>query len=163
VIDDLPDSSVVAAEFGCVLTSRICDDPGACWTIGYCHRSRSPDPKRAARKQDVEAIRRKLLWERECYACGKPASDGHHVLFRSHGGDDVPENIAPLCHDDHMLLHFGSGEEREIVARQIGETLLAHDRDVIKYAIDKLGYWEGWDFLERIYYIHRPAKCDPED
>ena len=36
-----------------------------------------------------------------CVLCGKPPTDLHHVIFRSHGGDDSKENCVALCHDCH--------------------------------------------------------------
>lgn len=69
----------------------------------------------------------------ECALCG--ATGGlhlHHVLLRSRGGDDVRENLVPLCHQHHHEYHQG---ERQ----RLGEYLLTHRPDVCAYLVDKLG------------------------
>lgn len=41
-----------------------------------------------------------------CAICGQPGDDWHHLTGR--GADDLqldPEVTAPLCHDDHELIH----------------------------------------------------------
>jgi hypothetical protein len=41
----------------------------------------------------------------------------HHVVPRSQGGDDLAVNLAPLCHDHHMILEDHSpGWEQVAVA-----------------------------------------------
>jgi 5-methylcytosine-specific restriction endonuclease McrA len=40
-----------------------------------------------------------------CRACGTPASDVHHIKFRSAGGSDSVENLALLCRCCHAELH----------------------------------------------------------
>ncbi len=40
--------------------------------------------------------------------CSHRAAHAHHVLFRSQGGDDAPENLVPLCAYHHLrCLHGG--------------------------------------------------------
>lgn len=47
-----------------------------------------------------------------CRICGDPGSNGavhsrihlHHVVSRQDGGDDVADNLAPLCPTDHDLV-----------------------------------------------------------
>lgn len=41
----------------------------------------------------------------QCQLCGRPASDVHHILFRSHGGSDDPRNLICLCRGCHSLAH----------------------------------------------------------
>lgn len=36
---------------------------------------------------------------------GTARSHAHHVRTRGAGGDDVPENLLPLCHEHHMEIH----------------------------------------------------------
>lgn len=61
--------------------------------------SRRPDPKPRARSIDRGVGRLKCNGEATCRICGKRtiALDPHHIVPRSQGGDDVAENIAPLC------------------------------------------------------------------
>lgn len=44
-----------------------------------------------------------------CMWCDSPRDlDAHHVLARSHGGPDVPENIVTLCRRDHDRVGQGT-------------------------------------------------------
>jgi len=86
---------------------------------------------------------RKLLADRECRVCGRPASHGHHLVYRSQGGDDYEGNIIPLCHVCHDKVHAGSTPVR----RQIILTLTADER---AYVVSKFGdNAAGW--AERVY------------
>ena len=40
-----------------------------------------------------------------CVVCGKPGHEVHHVVYRSHGGRDVPDNLALLCVRCHEDAH----------------------------------------------------------
>lgn len=40
-----------------------------------------------------------------CQVCGMQAVDIHHIVFRSHGGDDIPENLICLCRFHHDMAH----------------------------------------------------------
>ena len=42
-----------------------------------------------------------------CRVCNARTSmmHSHHVVFRGHGGGDVPDNIVPVCPDCHNALH----------------------------------------------------------
>lgn len=43
-----------------------------------------------------------------CLACLKtPCAEVHHVTTVKAGGDDVPTNLMPLCHEHHMEVHQG--------------------------------------------------------
>lgn len=43
-----------------------------------------------------------------CACCGRPIEHYHHIVPRSEGGSDVPENIVGLCKDCHERLHKGN-------------------------------------------------------
>ena len=44
--------------------------------------------------------------------CGRTGKiDMHHIIRRSQGGSDDPENLVPLCHACHMGHHDGSGRQ----------------------------------------------------
>jgi 5-methylcytosine-specific restriction endonuclease McrA len=43
--------------------------------------------------------------KRRCQVCGRPATDTHHILYRSQGGPDEPWNLICLCRDCHELVH----------------------------------------------------------
>jgi len=53
--------------------------------------------------------------DRQCQLCGRPASDVHHILFRSHGGSDDPRNLICLCRDCHSLAHGDEPKYRTIL------------------------------------------------
>jgi hypothetical protein len=40
-----------------------------------------------------------------CMGCGEKPSDAHHITTRAAGGDDVPENLIPLCRAHHSMWH----------------------------------------------------------
>jgi 5-methylcytosine-specific restriction endonuclease McrA len=39
---------------------------------------------------------------RRCCAATRTAAHAHHVLYRSHGGGDEPENLVALCAAHHL-------------------------------------------------------------
>lgn len=83
------------------------------------------------------SVVRKLLRERECRLCGRVSSNGHHLVYRSQGGADDPDNIIPLCgsgttgchgkihaHDHEARLAVGFSlrdEERRYLVRKFGD------------------------------------------
>lgn len=167
----------VAEDLGCVRTADLgCADPSRCWSLGFCGMSRDdtknvvrgkPEPTRVKRIVDKAAIKRKMRGERTCRCgCRKKATDAHHILPRSLGGDDVEANVCGLDHDDHMMLeHFVGGDE---VRREVGKRLRD---DEIRYVLDKLAARAfadvrdasenedrdepGWEFLARNYGVER--------
>jgi len=91
-----------------------------------------------------------------CVACRKGyAQDPHHVVFKSAGGDDVEDNIVPLCVFCHGTFHHGLPEDREAVAENIGRALKERH---IRYVLRKLGVGAGDDYLRRRYHLSVPAK-----
>lgn len=47
-----------------------------------------------------------------CACCGRPIEHYHHIVPRSEGGSDVPENIVGLCKDCHDRIHKGDEETK---------------------------------------------------
>jgi hypothetical protein len=41
-----------------------------------------------------------------CLACGVQPSEAHHITTRGAGGDDVPQNLMPLCTYHHHEWHL---------------------------------------------------------
>lgn len=41
----------------------------------------------------------------KCRCCGKPGTDPHHIVYRSHGGKDVESNLAWSCRACHKAIH----------------------------------------------------------
>src|SRR5258706_309167 len=93
-LGEFPSAADVAEQLDCGRSPAECLDPAECWTQGKCMRRHAQmhpsDPKGGPRSIDRGAMRRKCLREKECRIedCGDPASDGHHVVYRSMGGDD---------------------------------------------------------------------------
>ena len=48
--------------------------------------------------------------------CGKPAADIHHIVPRSLGGSDDPENLIALCRDNHDDAANGKITKEELFA-----------------------------------------------
>lgn len=114
----------------------------------------TPDFKPAPRIVDPRALGRALLQHREnhggrCIACKlTEATEPHHIIYRSGQGDDVEENIAPLCDLCHRLFHYGPWDDQQVVAANIGKGL----RDeMILYVLRKKGVDPGTDYIHRRY------------
>lgn len=68
-----------------------------------------------------------LVYERDqhkCAVCGKWVEDGvkpHHVIYKSHGGDDRLENMVLLCNECHYQVHHGlrSAEVKDKIQRYL--------------------------------------------
>lgn len=141
-----------------------------------------PHPKPGTGRQIIDpgAVLRAKLAHPDCAACGEPGGNGHHVLPKDHGGDDVDANIVCLCGSGTMRCHgahhgspyteslfrvlrrsaraiktecYTERRDAEWVNRRVGQHLLEHRRDVIDYVLGKLGEVAGADYLRRVYYI----------
>ena len=97
------------------------------------------DPKPSKRIIDPEAGLRKLSLDQTCRGCGKRATDGHHILLRSQRGDDVEDNIMPLCHICHIAYHDGGRKDFRLTTAERG------------YLLAKLGSEAGNDYIARRY------------
>lgn len=116
------------------------------------------------------------MTHRECAACGRTASNIHHILPRGEGGDDLPGNFAGICGSGTMGCHGAhhgnpyttrvyraysvTGQkaqterrDAEWVNRRIGEHIRLHRSDTIGYLVGKLGHDAGLDYLRRVYYL----------
>lgn len=68
-------------------------------------------------KRKILKNRKKMVRRRQgylCAKCGKYDEDleVHHVIFKSQGGDDSPENLEVLCHKCHLALHRKTKSKR---------------------------------------------------
>lgn len=59
------------------------------------------------------------LRDRECRVCGRPSAHVHHLLFRSHGGDDIDGNLIALCHGCHGAVHEGDMRVRRLIIKRL--------------------------------------------
>lgn len=82
-----------------------------------------PDPKPAPRIVSDKAGRRKVMAEGRCRLCGYAAElSRHHLVPKGQQGDDVDDNIVPLCgsgttgcHGD--VEHWTSGARSKLRGR----------------------------------------------
>lgn len=115
-----------------------------------------PDPKPAKRKRkrirviDPAAIKRKMLRFPICRSagCNKLATDPHHIVRKGspHFGDDVEDNILPLCHECHYEYHAGNRPTFNFKGPEWN------------YVMEKLGGEEaGMIFMNKQYNVGREA------
>lgn len=90
----------------------------------------------------------------ECAACGRPASNAHHIMPRGSPffGDDVAANLLALCGSGTTGCHGLYHHADPAVRARIG-LALADRPDTIAYGLAKLGDGPGRDFLERHYLL----------
>jgi hypothetical protein len=66
-------------------------------------------PARRRRSTRSQAVRARDLGWCLVPGCSRPATDAHHVLFRSLGGGDEPPNLASFCSPHHLRgVHMGN-------------------------------------------------------
>jgi len=62
-------------------------------------------------KKGFENTKKYVFWRDgyTCQHCGKSnlVLNAHHIIFRSNGGSDRPDNLITLCEDCHKKLHAG--------------------------------------------------------
>lgn len=103
--------------------------------------------ERRYRRKVASAKRWQAIWDAKrgpCRVCTaysfQAVIDPHHVVFREDFGDDVPENIVPLCRPCHEALHKR--------APAIARLLLAKLSDAeYAYMVER----GGEDYPERAY------------
>lgn len=128
---------------------------------------RGPDPKAAPRVKDRKATTRATVG-RECVAgCGQRAANGHHVIGKGQGGDDVVENVAPLCGSGssgcHGAFHgtpykdaAGHRWTKAEVSAAVGSWIVTSP-PVLAYVLGKLGDTKGRAFIRRVYKTEVPS------
>ena len=117
--------------------------------------SGEPYPKDKQLARGERRYRRKVAsakeWQRivaakqgPCRVCVRAGSNGglrssaphliefHHLVARIHHGDDVEDNLVPLCHDHHGLVTM----REPISCRYLSESLSESERG---YVLRKLG------------------------
>jgi 5-methylcytosine-specific restriction endonuclease McrA len=77
-----------------------------------------------------------------CVVCSRAIVDSvHHVVPRSHGGDDTLENLAPVCGDGVAGCH-GALTANDPAARAMLGAWIRRNLDVYDYVVSKQG--DGW-------------------
>lgn len=107
-----------------------------------------PEPRLRLSQHSWKRLRDKVAGGKRCVAGACSAQDAHHVFPRDLGGDDVEENLLPLCR-----LHHGIYTDRsrgwELVAKACRDALEHRHR---LYLVKKLGGVEqARSFLDRHY------------
>lgn len=150
--DPYPSPETVAEQLAC--NRSACVEPASCWTKGGCTLRYRVDPGGRRRIRSSAAMRRALLRDRDCRVpdCGSEATDPHHIVYRSMGGDDTDDNLVGICRLHHDILHFSAADDYWETRYAIGETFTANE---IRYALDRLGADEGADFLRRAYGVQQ--------
>lgn len=94
------------------------------------------DPKPAARVVNPNLLRMIALEHDCCEVSGRVGRlHRHHILFRSHGGDDVRANILVIHDGLHEDYHRGDARARFLVGSHVRD----HRLDFLLYLGDKLG------------------------
>jgi len=104
----------------------------------------TPDPKPAKRIVDKKAVSSfaKGMVYFGCQAClsqGWGMMSVHHLVPRSQGGDDIPENLAMLCGSGTSGCHGNIHNHDSRALQLLGENLTDEQKD---YIIKKKG--EEW-------------------
>lgn len=105
-------------------------------------RDRDPgdesDFKPGSRIRDPELMRRLHYEYEECVICGDIRFSLHHVLKRGQGGDDVRENLVPLCGDGTNGCHGAVESNRDFACRALGLYIQSERPDILVYLERKL-------------------------
>ena len=99
-----------------------------------------PDPKQGARHHATAREWQKIKEQFAaacCVTCGLRPIELHHVVPRSQGGDDVVENLVPLCFRHHSDFE-SHAEGWERIAGHIRAYVMARESR-LGYVIGKIG------------------------
>ena len=69
-----------------------------------------------------------------CACCGKGTleTEWHHIIYRSHGGDEADENMLEVCRDCHAKIHAGEiGKDEVAFARLTAGSYLEENQRTI--------------------------------
>lgn len=81
--------------------------------------------------------------EDRCWVCDEPWAELHHILNRSHSGDDVVVNLAPCCRQCHGRIEARDAQARSLIRQALMPSNLAY----LRYKLGENA--EGW--LSRNY------------
>ncbi|HSE45683.1 MAG TPA: HNH endonuclease signature motif containing protein [Gemmatimonadales bacterium] len=108
------------------------------------------DFKNGGRIKDPELLRQAHWAFDECVLCGGIDISIHHILPRGQGGDDVWENLAPLCGDGTTGCHGGIEHGTDATCYAFGRYLLSQRPDTLRYLRRKLRFQTAVDeFIDR--------------
>ena len=113
-------------------------------------RPSGSDFKRGKRIKDPELMKQAHWAFDECVICGGIDVSIHHILPKGQLGDDVWENLVPLCGDGTTGCHGGVEGALDSVCRALGRYVVRHRPDTMRYLRQKLGSAEARsEFLRR--------------
>lgn len=99
------------------------------------------DPKPGRRIRDPHLLLRLKLAQECCCVCGTTYHlHLHHVVYRSHSGDDVEANCVSVCYGHHQLLHKRHSTTWASLRRYIEQ----ERPDVLAYIAEKVGNVEAF-------------------
>lgn len=99
------------------------------------------DPKPGRRIRDKDLLLRMKMKHDACAICGTTWHlDLHHVVYRSHSGDDVEANLAVLCAGHHRLIHA----RHETTWLSLRRYIEAERPDTLAYIEQKVGSIEAF-------------------
>lgn len=107
--------------------------------------------RQRASQREWEAIREGFAHE-VCVTCALGPVELHHIIPRSQGGDDTPENLVALCRAHHTMLE-GHEPGWEQVAAQI-RVYVCQDHDRWHYCMGTLA--KATRFDRRYPYVMGP-------
>lgn len=114
-----------------------------CGNNANIHSYREPLPYQDGPLKDYYNVKQYVL-HRDGYQCrsGKKGKHSkklhvHHVIFKSKGGPDTPENLLTLCETCHQDLHAGKFELKAKGKRSA--TKHATEMGIIKSQLDECG------------------------
>ena len=77
-----------------------------------------------------------------CRLCTAPTTGLHHLVARDHFGDDVADNLVPVCHPCHRALHVRDNTVVGVLLRNLTDAEYA-------YMVER----GGENYAERVYGI----------
>lgn len=107
--------------------------------MGFVSGAADPKPRPRIRATSTQwrAIRMRKLVGRPCRICETdPATNLHHLVPRSQGGDDVQANLVELCGSGTTGCH-GRVESRDVTARETLRTRLTFEERL--YVVERKG------------------------
>ena len=110
-----------------------------------------PEKRKKAGRTQWDVLRFKL--NRHCAVCGDPSQSAHHIVRKSQGGDDVPENLIGLCGHGTRRCH-GLVESRHRPTLSTLRYSLSDDQ--LAYVLGKKG--QAW--FDRAYPKPDCVVCD---
>lgn len=97
------------------------------------------DFKTGRRIKDPELLRQAHWAFDECVVCGSIEISVHHILPRGQEGDDVWENLVPLCGSGTHGCHGAVEAGLDSVCRALGVYVTRERPDTLLYLKNKLG------------------------